>query len=320
MRKLAGLVVLVLVSAVGVTQTPSPTPAATQGSLAAMARAPLPPTAPPTTGGAKPAARTMEVQGENFVHSDATGQGSAENVVVTDPDGGVITARQWTWNDRTKVAHASGNLRMTDEQMEATASAAEVRYAKSVRLLVLTGSVRVTLKPKPEPASAGGAAPVGPAPVVIADGKVTVEPANPVQEPSGPEARRYPIEVHCDRVEYRYAKDVKHAVLTGTFTAIQQLPDTTRKVTAKLAEWFGNENRVLLRAPVHFEDTRGRRGDTDEDAELSTKKGAESIRMKKGRFTIRTDEDTETAPQASAPSSKPTAPAAPAAPPDNAKP
>lgn len=261
---------------------------------------------PPQTGTSqKPAARRMmQIDGEDIMHSDATGEGSAHNVTVTDPDGAIIRADTWKWNDHKKVAHASGHLSITDPQVDATADSAEVLYASAKKTVTLTGHVQLTLRSKQ--ADAKSAAPA-PAPVTVKDGKAEVTES----EPAAQSARKYPVEVTCDRIEYHYARDVRHATLTGQFVAVQKLPDNTRTLHASSAEWFGLNDRVLLKAPVRFEDTKGRHGESDEDVELTTTEGAEGLHLKKSRYYVPVEDEDEIRPSANGQtkSSSPSGPA-----------
>lgn len=264
-----------------------------------------------TTPPAKEKPKVWTIQAEDFAQNDATGEGEAKQVVATSEEGTILRADLWKWNDKTKVARASGNLSMSDPQADATADAAEVFYARDKRLIVLTGNVRITLKPKKQEETAA-AAPPTPAPVQVEGDRAVVSP--PGQDTSErEEARRYPVLVVCDRVEYQYARDKKLGRLTGNFKATQQVREVTRTLLAKSADWFGLEERALLHGPVDYSDTKGRRGVTKEDVTILTKAGAEEVRFKRGTFTFEVEEE-ETPP----PAAPPTAPARPpAAPPRN---
>jgi hypothetical protein len=259
-----------------------------------------------TAPAAKAKPKVWTIQAEEFAHNDATGEGEAKQVVATSEEGTVIRADLWRWNDKTKVARASGNLSMSDPQADATADSAEVFYAKDKKLIVLTGSVRITLKPKRQEPSAS-ASPPAPAPVQVEGDRATVAP--PGQDGSEQEeARRYPVLVVCDRVEYQYARDKKLGRLTGNFKATQQVKEVTRTLLAKSADWFGLEERALLHGPVDYSDTKGRKGITQEDVTILTKEGAEEVRFKRGTFTFEVEEEEETAPPSAAPARPPLAP------------
>lgn len=224
--------------------------------------------------------RTWTIEYDEAVHSDKTGEGSAKVVKVTTDEGTVLHAQVFTWNDKTKTAHASGDLRMTDPQADAVGTEAEIQYARDKKLVILKGMVHLTLKPKEKDGPQGGAA-------AAKDAGASEE------DHSAAALRRYPVEITCDRLEYRYARDVKHAVLTGSFKAVQKLPDKTRTLLADKAEWFGVEEKIVLHGPVHWEDTKGQTGDTKSDVTVFTKEGDERLQTSRGKITMPVDEDEE---------------------------
>lgn len=250
----------------------------------------------------KPAAqkeppRILHIEAEEATHNDATGLGKASKVTVT-VDDAIMRADVFTWNDKTKTGEATGNLSLNDPQADATGDKVLLYYAKSKRLMILTGNVQIVLKPKKETpvntgvGSSSAASSVGPAPVKVENAKASVE-TEPEEESSTGEVRKHPITVTCDKVEYQYAKDKKQAKLTGNFKAVQKLKNNTRTLTAEWAEWFGLEDRVVLHPPVHVEDTKGMKADTKEPVTLSTKEGAESIRLQKSVITMPAEEEEE---------------------------
>lgn len=210
---------------------------------------------------------------DELVHNDATGEGEATRVVATSDEDTVIKADLFTWNDKKRTARATGNLHMSDDQADGTAEQADIEYARSKKLIVLTGKVVLTLKPR-KPASK--------------DQPSAENAANGAADKASdePGLRDYPIEVTCDRVEYSYARAKRHAVLTGNLRAVQKLKDHTRTLTADRAEWFGAEEKAILYGPVRVEDTKGRKGETPEDVIIHTREGQESIKMRKGVYTM----------------------------------
>lgn len=261
----------------------------------------------------KPAAqkdppRILHIEAEEVTHNDTTGLGRASKVTVT-VDDTVMRADVFTWNDKARTGEATGNLSLNDPQADATGDKILLYYAKSRRLMILSGNVQIILKPKEETsansgAGSGNAAPtIGPAPVKVENGKASVQ-TEPEEESRTGEVRKYPITVTCDKVEYQYAKDKKQAKLTGNFKAVQKLKDNTRTLTAEWAEWFGLEDRVVLHPPVHVEDTKGMKADTKEAVTLFTKEGAESIRLQKSVITMPVEEEEEEKEPAKPPSAK----------------
>ena len=246
------------------------------GSVARQSPAPRQKADPPPKKAAE-SGRPWHMTFDELVHNDATGEGEAIRVVATSDQDTVIKADLITWNDKRMIARATGNLTVTDEQADASADRADIMYARSKRQLVLSGNVRITLKPRKGETSASGA------------------PRDAEREQDGSsdiaEARRYPIEVTCDRVDYEYAKDRRHAVLTGNFRAVQKMKDYTRTLTAERAEWFGLEDKVVISGPAHVEDTKGRKGQTTEEVVISTREGQEGIQIRKGVYSIPIEDD-----------------------------
>lgn len=204
--------------------------------------------------------------------------------------------------EENQVATATGNMSVVDKQAEITGERCVTYFAKSKRLAVVTGNVVIIVKPKSSKPDA--VIPAAPAPVIVnqANGKATLQdPQTPTDE--GPSsARKYPATITCDKLEYEYAKDKKHALLTGNFKVVQMLSDKTRTMTAEHAEWFGLEEKVVLYPPVHVEDTKGMLADSKEIVVVMTKEGAEGLTMKKGMATINVDDEDAPAAQPVKPS------------------
>ncbi len=248
------------------------------GAVAVARQAPnSPPKANTTQKQQAETGRPWHITFDELVHNDATGEGEAVRVVATSDQDTVLKADLITWNDKRMTARATGNLTMSDEQADGTADRADIQYAKSKRLLVLTGNVRMVLKPRK-----------GEQPKIDAprDGAGKQEGDSDVGE-----ARRYPIEATCDRVDYEYSKDRRHAVLSGNFRAVQKLKDYSRTLTAERAEWFGLEDRVVISGPARVEDTKGRKGETPDDVVIYTREGQEGIRIRKGVYSMPIEDD-----------------------------
>lgn len=246
--------------------------------------------APPAKNGDRP----WRLEFDEFFHSDATGKGEATDVVATSDHDTVIRTDLFRWDEKARTAQATGNLHMSDDQAEGTADKADIEYGRGKRLMILTGHVQLTLKPRKD-AESGSAQSAGSNEAQAADGsgRQTVAKTDGVtrEEDETAGLREYPIEVTCDRVEYQYARDKRHAVLTGSFRAVQKLKDYTRTLVAERAEWFGNEERIVLSGPVRLEDTKGRKGETPEDVTIYTRKGQESIKLRKGTYSIPAEDD-----------------------------
>jgi lipopolysaccharide export system protein LptA len=249
---------------------------------------------------------TIEHQGWEYNETDETSD--FKKAVITDED---TVFRADTVRVKNKkgiqTADATGDLLVTDPQVDVTGEKAVIYYAKSKRLAVLTGNIHITVKPKKETGPPPASASPAPAPVAVQNGKATVGTPQEEDANSASSARKHPAEITCDKLEYEYAKDKKHATLTGHFKVVQKLSDRTRTLTADHAEWFGTEERILLYAPVHWEDTKGMKGDTPKDVTIYTREGSEKLEMKQGTMTMPVEEEEEQkpAPPPAAPQKKP---------------
>jgi len=232
------------------------------------------------------------IQFDSMESNESAGETEFKNVVAVSDEGTTMHSDNWRLYQKKKTAVATGNLRMTDPQADATGKQADIDYAKGKRLLVLTGDVEIVVKPKKAKESAPP--PPGPAPVAVENGTATLKDPN-ADEDSSDSVRKHPATITCDKLEYEYAKDKKHATLTGSFKVVQKLSDRTRTLTSEHAEWFGLEDRILLHPPVHVEDTKGLKGfDTNEPVTVFVTEGDERILAKKGAGTYEvTDEDDE---------------------------
>ena len=241
----------------------------------------------------KEGATVWDLTWEQANYNDATGENEFSKIVAVSDEGTTIHADKWAGNNKAKTGRATGNLKMNDERADATGEKVDVFYGKGKRLLVLTGSVEILVKPKKGEAAAPP--PTGPAPVQLQNGKATVKTAAN-EDNSSEGARKYPATIYCDKAEYEYARALKHATLTGNFKVIQKLSTKTRTLTAKYAEWFGNEERILLHGPVHMEESDGTVFDTKEDVPVSVKEGDERVEFKKGVGKIQLKDDDEEGP------------------------
>jgi lipopolysaccharide export system protein LptA len=240
----------------------------------------------------------LDISFSSFNHSDATGEGEYTKFVAVDKDT-TVSGDLCKLHDKKKVAEATGNLKMTDPQADATGDKVLLYYAKGKKILDLIGNVQITVKPKDksaksaDPAAAPGAQtkPVEPAPVKLDGNKATVQPAPDDGDDS---ARKYPAIITCDKAEYHYAKDKKHGLLTGNFKIVQKLAKKTRTLTAEHGEWFGKEEKIILYPPVHFEDTEGTIFEPVGEVILFTKEGEEKISILKGgkgHIVVKDDEE-----------------------------
>jgi len=246
-----------------------------------------PPIVPPPAS-TKDDTREIEITFEDWSHNEKTGLSEYKKAVIVDGDT-TINSDTAQINRKTKTAFVTGNLRISDPQADVTGEKADVSYAKSKRLAVMTGKVHIILKPKSQKAE------VAPATIKVDNGKAVVD-GEADDANSATVTRKQPAEVDCDKVEYEYAKAKKHALLTGSFKVTQKLSDRTRTLTAVKAEWFGNEERLVLTAPVHMEDTKGTKADSNHDVTLYTKEGEERLKMGPGKMTVPVEDEDQASP------------------------
>jgi lipopolysaccharide export system protein LptA len=235
------------------------------------------------------------IQFESWEHSESSGDNEFTKVVAVSDEGTTIRSDNWRLNEKSKTAVATGNLKMTDPEADATGKKADIDYAKGKRILVLTGDVEILVKPKKDKNQPAEPAPApGPAPVSLQDGKATLKDQNESDEENSGSVRKHPATITCDKLEYEYAKSKKHATLTGNFKVVQKLSDHTRTLTAEHAEWFGLEDRILLHPPVHVEDTKGLESfDTKEPVTVFTKENDERIIAKAGTGIYKVQDEDE---------------------------
>jgi lipopolysaccharide assembly outer membrane protein LptD (OstA) len=228
--------------------------------------------APAAVPSVKPApTRELYIQFISAEEDEKAGLMTYQSAIVKDGDE-VIKADKAVVHLKTKVIDATGNLNISDPQADATGDSAKVYYARDKRLAVLLGHVRIVLKPEKKP-------------------EAEQKTGGSVSDDNTASLRSQPSIIICDKMEYEFAKDKKHATLTGNFKVTQQLTDRTRTLTADHAEWFGLEDKVTLYPPVHLEDTRGMKGDTEEPVTIITTGGQDIIKLGKGSATIPVQED-----------------------------
>jgi hypothetical protein len=270
------------------------------GLYAAQSKAPTKAAAQDT--GAKQATKkpkTIHVAAASAVHVEATKTDDLTNAVITDVEEGTVFRADTMKVDNmasVKTADATGNLLVTDKQADVTGEKVRVYFAKSKRLAVLTGNVVIQVKPKSEQKDPT-ATPVSTMPIAFQNGKPTVAKPETDEEDSAESARKHPATITCDKVEYEYGKDKKHAVLTGNFKIVQKFPDHTRTVYSEHAEYFGLEDKVILHAPVRWEDTKNnQKGSTPDKVEVFTKENDERIKATNFEITQEVEDEDEKTP------------------------
>lgn len=254
--------------------------------------------------------KKLDIKYATFDHDSASDVTDFTDAIMTDVEEGTVFHADKMKVDQKKsiqTAEAVGNLTVTDKQADVTGEKVVIYFAKSKRLAVVTGSVVILVKPKSE--QKDPTAPTGPMPVALQNGKAqTEEPKNPDDEASAADSRKHPATITCDKLDYEYGKDRKHAVLTGHFKVVQKLTDHTRTLYAEHADWYGLEDRLLLHGPVRWEDTKdNQKGETPGDVTVFTKEGEERIKMGPGKFTTEVHDEDEEPAAGAKPGAKPPA-------------
>ena len=194
----------------------------------------------------------------------------------------VVTADNVDYRESTRTAKASGNLKITDPQCTGTGDLCTVNFEKKSALL--TGSVRLTAKPKPKPRPE--------AEKPAADGKV-----KPLREEWKDE-----VVVTCDKVEYFYKE--KRAEASGNLKFVQK----KRVLTADAATYLGREEIVKLSGSIQGHDEKQKHTFSAPKVTVSLKEGQEWVEAEKatGTFYVKDEEEqpAEEKPAEPAPSGK----------------
>ncbi len=232
----------------------------------------------------------VDFQGEQIKHNDRTGIGEAHNGVIKDGDT-VIHADIIHWNDKLQQAEATGHLTLTDPKVEITADKVQINYAKDKQLAVLTGNVRINVKPS----ESGNATTSQSIPSISGKSAAKVENNTSGVDKTEPtshsanghenrisEARKYPAIITCDQLDYLYHK--KQATLTGHLNFEQKLPGVTRHLTADKAVYDADAEVVTLYGNVKGDDSKGQTMSSPGPVKVSVKQGDEWIEMPSGSF------------------------------------
>jgi len=216
--------------------------------------------------------RQLEIQFDQAEEDENRSIGIYTHATIIDGDT-VIHCVKAIMHRKDHILDVKGDVTIRNPQADVSGDGGTVDYTSHVRTATLIGNVVMIIKPKKT------------------DELQTKQSASPSNSDNDAEIRKYPLEVHCDKIVYEYAKDKKHALLTGDFHIIQKLPDKTRTLTADHAEWIGLEDKIILYPPVHVQDNKGFQGDTDEQVVILTGKGNDTIKLGKGKAIIPIKED-----------------------------
>lgn len=189
-----------------------------------------------------------------------------DDLTVTDEDT-VMKAKRASYNEKTRYVMATGSLSLTDPKVELTGDKMEA-WLREKRAL-LSNKVQLLVKPKEE----------------------NIAPPNTDQEETTLQsARRYPVVVTCDQIEYFYRKKI--AYLKGNLKAVQKVKDgKTRTLTAQSAEYDQKKEILILKGNVVLEHEDGRFNAPE--VIVSVKEGDEWIQVKGGSGVVFVEDEEE---------------------------
>ncbi len=256
---------------------PSTNRAAWIGSLAILLPV-LVASAQPKTSKSPPqkkSARKVGLEASNTTYDTKTSLLTGEDFTYTNPDKDLTaTGKHAVYNKLTKFLTATGNIVIDDPKSHITGDKADVDDSPK-KLAIITGSVVITVKPKPE---AGG----------------TLPPAD--KDTDVKQERKRGVVVTCRRVESFWKK--KFTIMRGEPVFTQKIlksdgKEVTRVMTCEHVEYDGTTEKAVLFAPVKVKDSDGQEGEYEQNVLVGTKEGEETLSSKgkfKGTFNVDDEE------------------------------
>jgi hypothetical protein len=223
---------------------------------------------------------------------------------IADSGDTIIKAPHIERHSETDVVTATGGVQYASKKALMTCDKVVV-YRKEKRA-ILTGNVQMLIKPKDQqdkvlmvdippfrPVVPDSIAANRPTPA-----KTEQQKKNEDDLRSGKSVRKYPITVVCEKIEYWYAKDNEHAVITGNPQARQDLPDGLwRHVSTNNAYYDGKLETLKLMSAEGASDTRMRNSKGDDLTmtwiQVSTKDDDDEMSAENVRGSIFGDEEDE---------------------------
>lgn len=188
-----------------------------------------------------------------------------------------IKAARATYNEKTQILEAEGKLWLSDEELDINADKMSMDRKKQVA--VLTGGLKIVVKPKK--AEKTEPPPSQPPPATGSD--------------SANEARKKPITITADKLEYYFGKK-RVAILAGNVSAKQELEEGHwRMATAESAHYDRDTERMVLTGAIVLKDDRGSII-RPKYLTIVTKEGEEKVEMLAPTGSIHLDEE-ETKPE-----------------------
>jgi len=220
----------------------------------------------------------------------------------------IIKADEVVYDSKNEVVTATGNVKYYSPKANMTC-AKVVAYRREKRA-VLTGDVNMLVKPKDKQTKAvvEEIPPFRPVvPDQVAAGRPEAppikegQPGQADQELQDPKTiRNYPIAVNAGQIEYWYGKGKKHAIITESPQARQELPGNRwRHVWAWKGFYDGEAETLKMTSHPGTQEARykGSNGDDTvaEDVTVSTKEDVQDFEATnaKGLINGKSDDDTD---------------------------
>lgn len=265
--------------------------------------------------GDKPAAKqwSFKNSGGNTT-TDVSTKGDVHtmsNVEATDGEI-IIVADKIVYDKKIDLVTATGNVKYFSPKANMSCEKV-VAYRKEKRA-ILTGNVNMLVKPKDKQTKAAVVEIPPFRPVVpdkIAAGRPDAPPVKdkqgggPDEELQDPKTiRSYPITINAAQIEYWYGKGKKHAIITGSPQARQELPGGRWRYLWAFQGFYDGEAETLRMAShpgaqeTHYKASNG--DDTvAEEVTVSTKEDVDDFQAKntKGLIYGKSDDDEDVGPK-----------------------
>lgn len=256
------------------------------------------PNVPSKQDSTKPKERIADFDLEDQKFNNKTGIATGRNFTYREEQT-VVTGQKVRHDTNIKHLFAEGDLVLDDPEHHVVGDEATVDYStkgKTQGLIVITGVVIITLKPKQDPMPQPNGA-ITTAPVTPPNG-AKKEKAEDVSS-----ARGRGVVITCDRVESLYRK--KYVKIFGKEVRFTQKltkkdgKEVERVVIAEHAEYDGKKDRLILFAPVKATDSDGQVINFSDTVIVGTKEGDEWLESKgKSKGIIKIQEEEEENPEA----------------------
>jgi lipopolysaccharide assembly outer membrane protein LptD (OstA) len=181
----------------------------------------------------------------------------------------IIYADKIDYRESTRIATATGNLKIYDDQNTVTGEKCVVNFKEKKG--TLTGNIVLVAKPKPK-----------------TDTKTATAAADTSKPKTLKDEWKDEVTITCDKADFYYKE--KRAVVPGPLKMVQK----TRTITADSGTYLGKDEVVELVGNIKASDEKDRHSFTAPSVKVSLKKDDEWIQAEKatGSFYIKEDDDT----------------------------